>query len=85
MKCNSIISALGLFLDIVGFSLISWSIIKPKKPKNDESISFEDAFGEPIVDDLITFKYFQNDTKAKIGFWLVILGFMCQLIGTLLG
>lgn len=60
------------------------SIVYPKKPTGTETETICDAFGKPIVKDLITLEYLRSDWKAKLGFYLVLLGFLIQLIGTLL-
>lgn len=83
MSIPSHISSVGLILDIIGFILISYTIIKPKEPNNSDVVSLEGAFGEPLIDDIVTLDYLKNDSKAKWNFWLIILGFLLQLIGNL--
>ena len=83
MNYAPIISSLGLISDIIGFILISYTIIKPKEPNDSDVISLEDAFGKPFIDNIVTLDYLKNDCKAIWGFWLIIIGFVLQLIGNL--
>jgi hypothetical protein len=78
-----LLSSSGLIFDIFGFILISYTIIKPKKPNDSDVVSLEGAFGEPLIDDIVTLDYLKNDIKAKWGFWLIILGFVLQLLGNI--
>ena len=83
MNIAPLISSLGLISDIIGFILISYTIIRTKKPSDSDIVSLNGAFGEPIIDDIVTLNYLKNDSKAKWGFWLIIIGFGLQLIGNL--
>ena len=83
MSIAPLISSLGLISDIIGFILISFTIINPKKPNDSDVVNLEDAFGDPLIDNIVTLDYLKNDSKAIWGFWLVILGFLLQLIGNL--
>ena len=83
MNIAPIISSLGLISDIFGFILISYTIIKPKEPNDSDVISLEDAFDNPLIENIVTLDYLKNDSKAKWGFWLIIIGFFLQLIGNL--
>lgn len=83
MSIAPLISSLGLISDIIGFILISSTIINPKKLNDSDVVSLEDAFGDPLIDNIVTLDYLKNDSKAIWGFWLVILGFSLQLIGNL--
>ena len=74
MSIASLISSIGLISDIIGFMLISYTIIKPKEPNDSDVVSLEGAFGEPLIDNIVTLDYLKNDCKAKWGFWLIILG-----------
>ena len=78
----SIFSLIGLCFDIVGFTLISLPILFfiPNKINKDSTETVADAFGE----ELFTIQDLKKDIKVNIGFWLVILGFIFQLVGTLL-
>lgn len=77
----SIFSLIGLFFDIIGFALISYAIIYPPKIGDEEITEIQDANGEPLF---TTLNFLKKDVKANIGFWLVILGFIFQFLGTLL-
>lgn len=83
MSIAPLISSLGLISDIIGFILISSTIINPKKPNDSDVVNLGDAFGDPLIDNIVTLDYLKNDSKAIWGFWLVILGFLLQLIGNL--
>ena len=85
MSIPPLISSVGLVSDIIGFILISYTIIKPKESNDSNVISLEAAFGEPLIDDIVTLDYLKNDNKAKWGFWLIILGFVLQLLGNIYG
>jgi len=84
ISCSTWLSASGLVLDILGFILISIAIVKPKKPLIGETETLNDAFGNPIAKDLITLEYLKNDCKSRLGFYLILLGFLMQLIGTII-
>ena len=79
-----VINSIGLLLDIIGFILISLAIIREKKPIEDETLTLKSAFGETIAEDLITIKYLRSSKSAKIGFWLIIIGFLFQIGGNLI-
>lgn len=83
MSIPPLISSVGLVSDIIGFILISYTIIKPKKPNDSDVVSLEDGFGDSLIDNIVTLDYLKNDSKAKWGFWLIILGSLLQLIGNL--
>ncbi len=85
MNVAPISSSIGLILDISGFVLISLTIIKPKKPNGSDVVNLTDAFGElePLISNIVTLDYLKNDGKAKWGFWLVVIGFVFQLVGTI--
>ncbi|WP_044173555.1 hypothetical protein [Flectobacillus major] len=83
MNIAPFISSLGLIFDITGFILISLTIICPKKPNNLETVDLVDASGKPLIDNIITLEYLKSDCKAKWGFWLIIIGFLLQLMGNL--
>ena len=84
MSIAPLISSVGLVSDIIGFILISSTIINPKKPNDSDVVSLEDGFGDPLIDNIVTLDYLKNDSKAIWGFWLVILGFFLQLLGNLM-
>ena len=84
MSIPPLVSSLGLISDIIGFILISTTIINPKKPNDSDVVSLEDAFGDPLIDNIVTLDYLKNDSKAIWGFWLVIIGFLLQLLGNLM-
>ncbi len=77
----SIFSLVGLGFDILGFVLISYTIINPPRIDDDNVTEVQGAFGEPLF---TNFNFLKKDLKANIGFWLVILGFIFQFLGTLL-
>ena len=76
-----ILSLVGLFFDVLGFALISYTIIYPPKIGDEEITEFQDTFEKPLF---TTSNFLKKDVKANIGFWLVILGFTFQFLGTLL-
>ena len=84
MSIPPLISSVGLVSDIIGFILISYTIIKPKEPNDSDVVNLGDAFGDPLIDNIVTLDYLKNDSKAKWGFWLIILGFFLQLLGNLM-
>ena len=84
MSIPPLVSSLGLISDIIGFILISYTIIKPKEPNDSDVVNLGDAFGDPLIDNIVTLDYLKNDSKAKWGFWLIILGFFLQLLGNLM-
>lgn len=84
MNIPPLISSVGLVSDIIGFILISYTIIKPKEPNDSDVVNLGDAFGDPLIDNIVTLDYLKNDSKAKWGFWLIILGFFLQLLGNLM-
>lgn len=77
----SIFSLIGLFFDVLGFALISYTIIYPPKTGDEDITEVQDAFEELLF---TTSNFLKKDVKANIGFWLVILGFIFQFLGTLL-
>lgn len=77
----AIFSLIGLVFDIVGFILISCTIIIPPKIGDGDVEDIQDAFGVSLYKVLNSFK---KDVRTNIGFWLIILGFMFQFVGTLL-
>lgn len=77
----SIFSLIGLLFDILGFVLISWAIIYPPQKRDEGITEVKDAFGKDLF---TTIDFLKKDIKSNIGFWLVILGFVFQFLGTLL-
>lgn len=77
----SIFSLIGLLFDIIGFALISYTIIYPPKIGDEGVTEVQDSFGEHLF---TTLDFLKKDIKANIGFWLIISGFVFQFLGTLL-
>lgn len=84
MTTSIIINSLGLVLDILGFISISYTIIKPKKPKNNETTDIQDVFGKSLSGNLVNLDYLKSDIFARLGFWSIIIGFSLQLLGNLI-
>jgi hypothetical protein len=82
MNIAPISSLIGLISDFCGFLFISYTIIYPKKPDDSDVVNLTDAFGKPLIGNIVTLDYLKDDFRAKLGFWLVVIGFVFQLVGT---
>lgn len=78
-----IINSIGLLFDIIGFVLISFEILKQKAPSESETTTFTDLAGNVIAENLTSIDYLKSSKWAKLGFFLIILGFMFQIAGNL--
>jgi hypothetical protein len=68
------LNILGITIDLIGFICISWSIIF--SPKGDDVIHSVDRSGKRHQIEKPLF----NSQRAKIGFCLVILGYIIQIL-----
>ena len=73
------LNIIGITIDLVGFICISWSIIF--SPKGDDLIHSLDSSGRKHQIEKPLFK----SQRAKIGFCLVIIGYVIQIVSNFCG
>jgi len=77
---NKIISSYGLILDFIGVTLASYTFIFPLKKKAQPGMQFSSNLPQYRAQALAEYAD-KHGLKLQIGFCLIALGFLMQLLG----
>ena len=73
---SSVLNILGLFLDIIGVIVIFFFALPPMNYEQDRALIVEDAQHKTKLVPVSVYRI-----RAQVGLWLLIGGFMLQLLG----